>query len=84
MTPEEFEAKYPLIIGWIQQTIAGHAAQAQPVAALGFRRLPQYFRPELLAGTKVVAVEIVPTPPLSKIGLGQFREFENMNADGIT
>lgn len=84
MTNEEFDAKYPPILGWIQHTLARHAPQAQTVAALGFRRLPQYFRPELLAATKVVAVEIVPTPPLSKLGLGQFSEFENMTADGMT
>ncbi len=65
MTNEEFEAKYPLILSWIQHTLARHAPQAQTVAALGFRRLPQYFRSELLAVTKVVAVEIVPTPLLS-------------------
>jgi hypothetical protein len=84
MNNEEFEAHYPLILSWIQHTLARYAPQAQTVAALGFRRLPDYFQSKLLAETKVVAVEIVPTPPLSKIGLGQFAEFENMRPDGIT
>ena len=84
MTKAEFEAMYPLIIGWIQQTLAVHATQARPVASLGFKRLPQYFRAEFLAAAKVVYVDTVPTPPLGAIGLGQFSDFENMTVGGIT
>jgi hypothetical protein len=84
MTKEEFETKYPLILAWIQQTIANHAPQARTIASLGFKRLPQYFSPDALEAAKVVYVEAVPTPPLSAIGLNRFAEFENMNAGGIT
>jgi hypothetical protein len=84
LTPQEFEAKYPLIIGWIQQTLAAHSSETRAIASLGFLRLPQYFSQQFLESAKVVYVESVPMPPLSKIGLTQFSEFENMAADGIT
>jgi hypothetical protein len=84
MTPAEFEVKYPLILSWIQDTLARHASQARPVSSLGFKRLPLYFSADDLASAKVVYVAAVPTPPLSALGLGQFSEIENMNAAGIT
>jgi hypothetical protein len=84
ITQQEFDAKYPLIMGWIKQTLAAHVSKARTIASLGFQRLPQYFSPELLAYAKVVYVEVVPVPPLSQLGLNQFTDFENMNADGIT
>jgi hypothetical protein len=84
MTPKEFDAMYPLIMGWIQQTLATHASKARMVESLGFQRLPQYFSPELLAYAKVVYVDVVPVPPLSQLGLNRFSDFENMNAGGIS
>ena len=84
MTQEEFDAKYPLILGWIQNTLAEYAQRAQSVAALGFNRLPQYFNPNVLASAKVVYVPAVPALPLSALGLPEFSDFENMNPAGIT
>lgn len=84
MTPAEFQKVFPLISSWIDGTLSAHAAQAQSVASLQFTRLPQYFSPELLASTKVVAVDRVPMPPLSKMGLAQFAAFEEGQYDGIT
>jgi hypothetical protein len=84
MTQEEFDAKFPLILGWIQNTLAEHGAAARPIASLGFKRLPHYFRPEVFSSAKVVYVPIVPAPPLSALGLPQFSDFENMNAAGTT
>jgi hypothetical protein len=84
MTQKEFEAKYPLIIDWIRQLLAAHAASARTIASLGFKRLPQYFSKEVLESAKVVYVDEVPAPPLSALGLNQFADFENMNAAGIT
>lgn len=84
MTQQEFDSKYPLIMGWIQQTLAAHARKSRAVASLGFQRLPQYFSPELLAYAKVVYVDVVPVPPLSQLGLNQFTDFENMKMGGIT
>src|SRR5689334_21417129 len=84
MTRKEFDEKFPLILGWIQNTIARHAAVARTVSSLGFKRLPHYFSPPVLSVAKVVYVSAVPAPPLSAIGLNQFADFENMDAAGIT
>ena len=84
MTPEQFRTLYPLLIGWIEQTLAAHANDARPVTSLGFQRLPQYFSQELLASAKVVTVNHVPSPPLSKFGATSFGEFETMDAAGTT
>src|ERR1051325_1888582 len=84
MTQQEFDAKFPLVLGWIQNILAEHKAAARSIASLGFKRLPLYFPSELLSTAKVVYVSKVPTPPLSALGLTQFSDFENMNAAGIT
>jgi hypothetical protein len=64
--------------------LAAHAGQAQFVTSLGFQRLPLYFNDEFLKTVKFVAVERVPVPPLSAIGLNQFAAFERGDYDGIT
>jgi hypothetical protein len=46
--------------------------------------LPRYFSVELLASTKVVTIDKVPMPPLSKMGLARFAKFESGDFDGIT
>lgn len=84
MTPEEFQRLYPLLAGWIDGTLRTHAAMARSVASCGFKRLPLYYSPTLLARAKFVAVARCPTPPLTAMGLEQFREFEGMDPGGIT
>lgn len=84
MTEQQFRTVYPHVINWIRDTLASHAAQAQIVASVRFRSLPLYFSPALLASTKFVAVERVPMPPLSALGLSQFAAFEQGDNDGIT
>lgn len=84
MTPKQFQTIYPQIYNWIQQTFLAHSKQAKTVSSLGFSRLPLYFSQEFLGSAKCVAVETVPIPPLSKIGLNQFAEFERGDYDGIT
>jgi hypothetical protein len=84
VTPEEFQAVYPHVIGWIRQTLGAHEKRARTVGSVGFTRLPLYFSQELLETAKVVAVDRVPVPPLSAIGLSQFAEFERGDYDGIT
>ena len=84
MAPEEFQALYPQVIGWIRQTLAAHEKSAKSVASAGFVRLPRYFSQDLLASTKYVAVDRVPTPPLSALGLKRFAAFEQGDYDGIT
>ena len=84
MNVESLQPKLPLIIRWIDGTLAAHVKNARPVASFDFRRLPAFYSTPLLASAKVVAVERVPVPPLSAIGLPEFGEFEQGNYRGIT
>jgi hypothetical protein len=84
MTPQKLQSAFPEVMGWIHQTLATYDKAAQPVASRKFARLPQYFGQTQLEATKVVAVDRVPVPPLSSIGLTQFKEFERGDYDGIT
>ena len=84
ITPEEFRAKFPILIGWINRTISENSAYARPVGSLGFRRLPDYFSPSILASAKVVHVDRLPMPPLSQMGFTQFTEWERIEYGGIT
>jgi hypothetical protein len=84
MTEQEFRAVYPLIARWIKKTLAKHATAARPVASFGFSRLPDYYVAQVLASSKAVVVPRVPMPPLSAMGLDRFRDFEKMNAGGMT
>jgi hypothetical protein len=84
MTEQEFRTVYPLILVWIQKTLAEHATSAVTVASLGFSRLPHYYDETTLFSAKVVSVSRVPVPPLSAMGLDRFRDFERMDIAGIT
>jgi hypothetical protein len=64
--------------------IGAHGKNAKSVASVGFSRLPLYFSRELLAAAKFVAVDRVPVPPLSTLGLNRFAAFEEGDYDGIT
>ena len=84
MTPEEFQTFYPPLLNWLRATLSAHAGMAQAVASRAFSRLPLYFSKETLGSTKVVLVNSLPIPPLSKMGLTRFAEFERVDFDGIT
>jgi hypothetical protein len=84
MTPKEFQSIYPHVLAWMRQTLADYADEAQTVASRGFTRLPLYFSGELLASTKFVALERLPMPPLSSLGISRFAQFERGDFDGIT
>lgn len=84
MTEQEFHAMYPLIIGWIQKTLAQFSPTARSVASIGFRRLGQFYAEGTLKNAKVVSVPKVPVPPLSSMGLSRFSDFERLPLRGIT
>ena len=84
MTLAEFQRVLPLVKVWIRETLTATAPNARPVASYGFARLPAYYTPAPLSQSKVIEVDRVPVPPLSTFGLSQFRDFEEMDADGIT
>jgi hypothetical protein len=84
VTPQEFEATFPKVMGWIQQTLSAHKTRAQPVTSKNFKRLPLYFSRAQVEAAKYVIVDRIPVPPLSSIGLSQFKGFEQGVYDGIT
>lgn len=84
MSLQLLQQKLPEVKAWIDRTLAAHAAQARPVAGLGFPRLGSYYSADLLASAKVIPVAKVPAPPLASMGLTGFDEFENLDAAGIT
>lgn len=84
LTAEQFSKLYPKIIGWIDLQLALHSNGAKPIAAAGFARLPEYFGKDVLASARYVLVDKVPMPPLTKLGLPQFADFEHMAAAGVT
>ena len=84
MTEQQHRAVYPLIAGWMQKTLAEHAAAARPLTSLGFSRLPLYYDERMLASTKAVVVAKVPVPPLSAMGLAGLGAFERMEMGGMT
>src|SRR5262249_38791859 len=84
MTPHEFEAAFPKVMGWIQRTLVAYEKLARPVASKNFKRLPLYFSRPQLEAAKFVAVDHLPLQPLLSIGLRRFKEFERGDYDGIT
>lgn len=84
MTEQEFQAIYPALIQWLQQTLHQHASAARPVSSLGFKRLPEFYPAGTLTTSKVVAVQRIPVPPLSAMGLERFADFERMSTAGTT
>lgn len=79
-----FQQKLPEVLGWIDHTLAEHAANARSVASLGLPRLASYYSPELLASSSFIPVPKIPMPPLAAMGLPGFDEFEQLDAGGIT
>ncbi len=84
MTPEEFRAAYPKLRAWIQKTLASYEKAAQPIASMHFVRLPLYCDHSLLETAKFIAVDRLPMPPLTAMGLGRFAAFEQGNFNGVT
>jgi hypothetical protein len=84
LTPEEFHAAYPKLWAWIQKTLEFYEENAKPVASMHFVRLPLYFDHGLLETAKFIAIDRLPMPPLSTMGLSRFAVFEQGNFSGIT
>ena len=72
------------IDNWIDDLINQYNAQAKPVSNFSFSRLGSYYPANVLDSTKVVVVNKVPAVPLASFGLNQFKDFENLDAAGIT
>jgi hypothetical protein len=83
MTPQEFAAAYPKMLGWIHETLASYRKTGRSVASMQFARLPLYFDDVLLQSTHYIAINRVPIPPLSTMGLERFAAFLQGDPDGI-
>lgn len=71
-----FKSSLPMLREWIDLFVQDHSSQARAISSLGFKRLPDFFHQELLEQTKVVTVERLPFPPLSRFGIPEFAELE--------
>ena len=74
----------PGVRKWIDHYVEAHAHLAVPVAELGFGRLSQYFYQSRLSTSKAVKVDRVQVPPLSKMGLSYFADFEETPFTGTS
>lgn len=69
---------------WIRELHATYAPRAQPVSCLGFGRLLEPWPRALLDEARAVAVERVPYPPVSALGLPELEEMAQARWSGIT
>jgi hypothetical protein len=76
--------KLPLIKNWITSTLEKYSSESKPLSEFKFNRLPLYYSETVLSSAKVVPVNRVPIPPLTALGLTQFKNFEDGNYVGIT
>jgi hypothetical protein len=75
----------PTVREWIEKTLEENENHAVPVIDLAFLRLKKVFSLDLLSKTKVVVVTgKEPFPPLSRMGLPELAQMENMTMNGIT
>jgi len=75
----------PVVREWVEKTLEENRDHAIPVVNLSFPRLSKVFPLDLLSRAKeVVVTGNVPFPPLSRMGLPEFAQMENMTMDGIT
>ena len=84
LTPEQFHTAYPKLRAWIQKTLEFYEKNAKAVASMHFVRLPLYFDPNLLETAKFIAIDRLPMPPLSAMGLSRFAVFEQGDFSGVT
>ena len=82
---QKFQAAVPAVRKWIEKTLEENRSKAVSVASFSFSRLSKVLPLDLLARARVVVVTgKVPFPPLSRMGLPDFKQMENMAAAGIT
>jgi hypothetical protein len=81
---QKFQSKLPLIKNWIDELLESNKKKATCLFDLEFAGINQTFPKNLLKRVNVVTVENnVPFPPLSKFGLNELSDFENMQFSAI-
>jgi hypothetical protein len=80
-----FQSILPSIVKWIDTILEENQDRAVSVAGLAFPRLGKVLPLDLLDRAKVVVVSgKVPFPPLTEMGLPEFKQMESMQMAGIT
>ena len=74
----------PMVRSWIESVRDQYVRESQPVAALAFPRLPDYFSHDLLQAARVVTVSKIPFPPIVESGLIEFADLLQMALSGVT
>jgi len=81
----KFNSSLPAIREWIEDTLEKYKDDADPVISFDFSRINEVFPHELLNRAKAVVVTgKIPFPPLSRFGLSELAQMENMSIAGIT
>ena len=81
----KFQTTLPAIRSWINALLEANKDKTTPVIHLRLPKLQQVFPNDLLEKAKVVTVTgKVPFPPLSRFGLSELAEMEEMSLAGIT
>ena len=80
----KLQAVLPIVKDWIDETLRQHTDDATPVARSPFKRLQDHYPDTLLERARVVALPRVPFPPVSQLGLAEFRAMETMPLAGVT
>ena len=81
----KFRSILPAVIEWIDVTLAENKPNAVSVAGLDFPRIGKILPADLLGRARVVVMTgKVPFPPLSRMGLPEFKQMEDMQMTGIT
>jgi hypothetical protein len=84
MQTHEILARLPAVQDWIDDLVARNRPHARPVATLEFKRLGDFYSAETLQRAQCVVTHTIPVPPLTKLGLSGFEDFENGSPLGIT
>src|SRR5262249_26385862 len=76
LPPENFHTVYPNRRLWIKKTLIFKKKNGKPFSSMHFVPLPLYFDHSLLETAKFIAIDRLPMPPLSAMGLSRFAVFE--------
>ena len=80
----KLRAVLPGVKDWMDHTLQIHANAASPVSQSPFIRLRDCYPDTLLARARVVVLPQIPFPPLSQLGIPEFRDMETMPLAGVT
>ena len=83
-TINRFHQSLPNVLQWIEAYRTLHAAKQTHLIETSFDRLKRCFTTSMLERASYVPVDVVEMPPLSRLGLPEFQDFESSNYAGVT